>query len=312
MSSWEYEGLFDSILQSDNQAEDMLTSFWRTEPSAIRVGTMGYRTRTIKAGDRLEAEVYPIFGREKEKRLRKEKKNRTPDRVFRNNINRAKRRLVLLMYENFQVNDGIHLTLTYAGNNLPTYEQAKRDVKNFTRRVKRLREKRGLPELKYIGSIGHDSDQRIHIHCAMSGGISRDELEAIWGKGIANAMRIQDFGGGLQGLANYLYKQNEREKMKGNRANMKAWFCSRNLKQPKEHVSDSKMSRARVKAVAFDFQNEAKVVMERVYPGYVYDSCTVFYSDVTDGVYIRCTMRKYESEGEVCSNGRRSGRTGRH
>ena len=73
MAAWEYEGLFDSILQSDNQAEDMLSSFWTKEPSAIRVGTMGYRTRTIKAGDRLEAEVYPIFGREKEKRLRKEK-----------------------------------------------------------------------------------------------------------------------------------------------------------------------------------------------------------------------------------------------
>ena len=164
------------------------------------------------------------------------------------------------MYENFRVNEDIHLTLTYAGDSLPTYEQAKRDVKNFWRRVKRVREKRGLPEMKCIGAIGHDSGQRIHIHCAMTGGIGRDELEEIWGKGIANAMRMQDFGGGLQGLANYLYKQNEREKMKGNRVNMKAWFSTRNLKQPKEHVSDSKMSRARVKAIAYDFQNEAKAV----------------------------------------------------
>ena len=294
MAAWEYEGLFDSIMHSDNQTEDMLTNFWKTEPSAIRVGSMGYRTRTIKAGNRLEAEVYPIFGREKSGRLRAEKKNRTPDRVLKNNISRAKRRLVLLMYENFRVNNDIALTLTYAGNNLPSYEQAKRDVKNFWRRVKRVRDKRGLPEMKCIGAIGHDANQRIHIHCAMTGGISRDELEAIWGNGIANAMRLQDFGGGLQGMANYLYKQNEREKLKGNRVNMKSWFSTRNLKQPKEHVSDSKISKAKIKHIAYDFRNEAKEFLERTYPGYTYETCTVFYSDVVDGVYIRAVMRRRE------------------
>ena len=63
--AWEYEGLFDSIMESGNKGEDLLSDFWKNEPSAIRVGSMGYRTRTIKAGPRLEAEVYPIFGREK-------------------------------------------------------------------------------------------------------------------------------------------------------------------------------------------------------------------------------------------------------
>lgn len=299
MASWEYEGLFDSIMASDNQDDDLLSSFWRTEPSAIRVGSMGYRTMTIKAGTRLEADIYPVFGREKEKRLRAEKRHQTSERVFRNNINRAKRRLILLMEENFQVKKDIHLTLTYSGAT-PTYQQALRDKYNFMRRVKRLREKRGLPELKCLGSIGHDENQRIHIHMAMSGGISRDELEEIWGKGYANSMRIQDFGGGLSGLANYLYKQNEKEKLRGNRINMKSWFSTRNLDEPKVHSSDSKISKSRIKRIAYDFRNEAKDIMERIYPGYHYETCAVFYSDVVDGVYIRCVMRKNNKGGPVC------------
>ena len=131
--AWEYEGLFDSIMESGNQGEDLLSDFWKNEPSAIRVGSMGYRTRTIKAGSRLEAEVYPIFGRKKEKRLRAKKKNRTPDRVLKNNINRAKRRLILLMEENFRAEEDLHLTLTYASE--VDYQRAVRDLKNYFKRV---------------------------------------------------------------------------------------------------------------------------------------------------------------------------------
>lgn len=295
MATWEYEGLFDSIMVSDNQgehADDMLADFWRKEPSSIRVGSMGYRTRTIKAGNRLEAEVYPIFGREKEKRLRAAKKNRTPDRVFRNNINRAKRRLVLLLEENFKADEDVHVTLTYKGGT-PEYQEGVRDLKNFFKRVKRAREKAELDELKYLWACGHDSEQRIHFHVVMNGGLARDVLERIWKKGIANTYRLQEYGNGLQGIANYLYKQNERAKLRGERINYKTWAGSRNLKQPKEHESDSKISKARIKCIAFDFQNEAKAIMERTYPGYVYENCTVYYSDVTDGVYIRAVMRRY-------------------
>ena len=293
MATWEYEGLFDSIMAGDSQGDDLLSGFWKTEPSSIRVGSMGYRTRTIKAGARLEAEVYPVFGRETEKRLRKEKRNRTPERVFRNNISRAKRRLILLMEANFKAEEDLHITLTYDGET-PGYREAVKDLHNYFKRVKRLREKRGLEELKYIWSIGHDAGQRIHAHVVMNGGIDRAELEKLWRHGIANGNMLQVYGGGLAGLANYLYKQNEKEKLRGNRINFKAWAGSRNLKQPKEHVSDSKISKARIKRIAYDFKNEAKAIMERTYPGYVYDSCTVFYSDVVDGVYIRAVMRRIE------------------
>ena len=292
--AWEYEGLFDSIRGTDlAEAEDdgMLAAFWRKEDTAIRVGSMGYRTRTTKAGERLEAEVYPVFGKEKIGRLRAEKKNRTPERVQRQNVERAKRRLVLLMEANFSVWEDYALTLTYAGAQ-PDYAGCKKDVRNFLRKLARARERQGLSELKYIYAIGHDKDQRIHAHVIVNGGISEKEMIRMWGHGTANPYLLQSFGKGLQGMANYLYRQNEREKALGERANMKSWIPSRNLKKPLERVSDTKMSKARIRRIAYDFRNEAKEILEKTYPGYSYEGCTVYYSDVVDGVYIRCVMRK--------------------
>ena len=287
--AWEFEGLFDAI--PDTGAEDLLSAYWRTEPTATRIGAMGYRTRTIKAGTRLEAEVYPIFGRSMEQTARREKQNMTPERQSQLNTRRAKRRLILLMETNFRAEEDIHVTLTYAGAE-PEEKRCRKDVRNFLNRVKRLREKRALSELKYIYSIGHDRDQRIHVHCVMNGGVGRDELEKIWRKGYANTIRLQQQGKGLQGMANYLYRQNEKAKDAGERQGCHMWSGSRNLKKPKEHVSDTKMSNRKVKMIAQNFRAMAGEILARVYPGYRLEDGRVFYSDVVDGVYIRCVMRK--------------------
>ena len=289
--AWEFEGLFDEM--PDDGTEDLLTEYWRTEATATRIGSMGYRTRTIKAGTRLEAEVYPIFGRSMEQAARKEKQNLTAERQSQLNTRRAKRRLVLLMETNFRVDEDIHVTLTYAGEE-PEEKRVRKDMRNFLNRVKRLREKMGLSELKYIYAVGHDRDQRIHIHCVMNGGIGRDQLEKIWKKGYANTMRLQAQGKGLQGMANYLYRQNEKAKDAGERANYHMWSGSRNLKKPKVRTSDTKMSNRKVKMIAQNFRAMAKEILEKVYPGYTLEDGRVYYSDVVDGVYIRCVMRRQE------------------
>ena len=289
--SWEYEDLFDAL--AEEQAEDLAAAFWRSEPTAIRVGSMGYRTRTIKAGDRLEAEVYPIFGREKAARLREARRNITPERQQKQNIARAKRRLVLLIEANFRVESDYHLTLTYADPQ-PDLERVKKDIRNFFGKVKRLREKRGIGELKFLYTIGHDAGKRIHAHVIINGGIGREELEKIWGHGIANGSRLQEYGSGLQGIANYLYRQNEQERLRGNRRNLKSWSGSRNLVKPKQRTSDSKVSNRQVKRIAHGFGSVAKEIMERKYPGYALQDCKVYYSDVVDGVYIRCVMRRWK------------------
>ena len=291
---WSYEGMFDALV--DDRAEDLSYEWWRSEPTAIRVGSMGYRTRTIKAGERLEAEVYPIFGREKAARLRAARKNITPERQQKQNMARAKRRLVLLIEANFRAEEDYHLTLTYRDPQ-PDLERVKKDIRNFFGKVRRIREKRGLGEVKFLYTIGHDAGKRIHAHVIINGGISREELERIWGHGIANGSQLQEFGNGLQGIANYVYKQNERERLRGNRRNLKSWSGSRNLKKPKVRTSDSKVSNRQVKLIAHDFRNEAKGIMEKKYPGYTLQDCKVYYSDVVDGVYIRCVMRRWRDSG---------------
>lgn len=283
--AWEYEALFDvPVTQSQVTLMDWMDEGERRRLTNIRIGAMGYRTKTTVAGPRLEAEVFPVFGRSTEAALRRAKKtNVTPDRQARLNRERSIRHLVQLVDANFSEKD-IHLTLTY--QNAPTYERAKKDMRNFCLRVKRLREKRGLPELKYIYTIEGNEDgsrERIHIHCLMNGDMDREELEQIWAKGYANADRLKPDENGLEAIARYLVKQQK---------NKKKWCASRNLKQPKSRTSDSRCSRGQVKRIAFDIRNEAKAQMEKIYPGYQFVSCQVRYSDIVDGAYIRCVMRK--------------------
>ena len=288
--AWEYADLFDAEMEPVEPAEQV--SFWQDEPSSLFVGQMGYRRRTTKAGPRLEAEIYPVFGREERGRLRQAKRNQTPEKQRRLNEQRAKHQLTLLIDTNFGPKD-YHLTLTYAGEE-PDLARCRKDVRNFFDRVKRIREKRGLEELKYIYAIGHDSDARMHVHMIINGGIEPTELQQIWDKGRTRADLLQPNEYGLQGLANYLFKQNAGAKAAGQLPGKKTWVSSRNLKRPKTRKRDCRCSNARVRRVAADIQSEAKEAMEKLYPGYTFVECKVRHSDIVDGVYIRCVMRKWE------------------
>ena len=283
--SWEYEALFDvEPAKTTGTLMDWVDEGQKRKATAIRIGSMGYRTRTTVAGPRLEAEVYPIFGRNTEATLRRAKKtNVTPEKMQRLNRERSIRHLVQLADANFTAED-IHLTLTYQV--APTYERAQKDMRNFCLRLKRIREKRGLPALKYIYTIEGDDDgqkERIHIHMLTNGDMDREEIERIWAKGYANADRLQPNEYGLEGIARYLVKQQR---------NRRKWCASRNLKQPKSRTSDSRCSRGQVKRIAHDMMNEAKAELEKIYPGYVFVGCRVRYSDIVDGAYIRAVMRR--------------------
>ena len=130
---WRYEGLFEAELHPET--ED-LSRFWRTEPSMIPVGKMGYRRRTTIAGQRLECEIYPVFGREDERKVRAAKRNQTKEAQKRVNRRRAEQRIVQLADANFTEQD-IHLTLTYKHET--TLPACRKDVRNFLLRVKRCR-----------------------------------------------------------------------------------------------------------------------------------------------------------------------------
>ena len=283
---WEFEDLFNNRLTGDGG--------FLEEPSFIPVGKMGYRRRTTVSGPRIDAEVFPVFGRHQRGEARRAKSQITREAQQRANDERSRMRLIQLVEANFGAED-VAITLSYDGE-APDPARVDKDVRNFLNRVKRARTKRGLTELKYILAIGGDempaagySGRRPHVHMIMNGGIGRDELEAIWGKGFANADRLQPRGDGLGGIATYFTKQKQDRPEK---PGVRKWRGSRNLKQPVRRSRDARMPNSRVKRIAYDFRNEAKEVMELLYPGYVFQDCQVRYSDVIDGVYIRCVMRR--------------------
>jgi hypothetical protein len=264
------------------------------EPSFIPVGKMGYRRRTTVSGPRIDAEVFPVFGRNQRGELRRMKSQITREAQQRANDERSRRHLIQLVEGNFSERD-VSITLSYDGA-APDPERVDKDIRNFIARVKRARDRRGLGELKYIYAIGGDempsagySGKRPHVHMIMSGGIDRDELEKIWGKGYANADRLQPRDDGLGGIAVYFTRQKQDRPEK---PGARKWRGSRNLKQPVPRSRDARVTNSRVKRIAHDFRNEAKDIMEKLYPGYVLQECTVRYSDFVDGVYIRCVLRR--------------------
>ena len=289
--AWEFEDLFNNVRTDDGG--------FLQEPCFVPVGQMGYRRRTTVSGPRIDAEVFPVFGRGVKTMLRKAKHQITSQAQQKANDERSRIRLIQLVEANFTEAD-VAISLSYEGEP-PTPERVDKDVRNFLDRVKRRRVREGLPELKYIYAIGGDempaagySGKRPHVHVIMNGGISRDDLEKMGGKGPANCDRLQPRDAGLGGISVYFTKQKQdRAPKKG----VKKWRRSRNLQEPIRRSRDAKMPNARVRRIAYDFENEAKAVMEKLYPGYVFQQCQVRYSDLVPGVYIRCVLRKMRGGG---------------
>ena len=246
-----------------------------------------YRTKTIRAGEILECEIYPIWACNSEiRKARAEaKKSSAAQRAV--NDRNARRKLERKINANFGRGD-ISITLTYRGE-VPDIEQARRDIQNYIRRIKRYRQKMGLPELKYIYVIEYDPGdggrrkKRVHHHVIMSG-MDRDKAEELWGKGYANADRLQpDQDHGLAALANYIVKDPR---------GAKRWCCSRNLVEPVITTADHKMGKRKAERLARDVEAEAREIFGRAHKGYRLVECEVKRSSIVAGVYIRAKMHR--------------------
>ncbi|OHW62935.1 hypothetical protein EUAN_07190 [Andreesenia angusta] len=247
---------------------------------------MPYREKKIYSGDILEVEIYPIKTWER-KQSRAKKEKLTVPKQQRLNDKNARKHLVRLINANFSNRDmAVHLT--YDRENLPGSEkEARKDVANYLRRVKHYIAKEGLEELKYIAVVeykepeGKDKGVRIHHHIIMNGGIDRDKIEELWGKGRANADRLKADEYGYEGLARYISKD-----PKGN----KRWTQSRNLKQPKVKVNDFKYSKRKVEDISK--YPEDRGMFSALYPGYILNDCKVSVNEYTDGRYMYIRMRR--------------------
>ena len=253
------------------------------------------KTRTIRSGELTEVECYPVYIGSYQRQLRKCRP--TAEAVREINDRNARKKFQRMAECNFKAGEDYFLTLTYDGAAPEDKDQCDRDLRNYLSRVNRARKKLGLEKARAMGVIEVGEHGRLHQHLLIEGGLDRDKMEQLWRHGIANCSRIQQSKGGLAALKNYFTKCFDTKKAKRGKGRHR-YFYTRNLKKPKEHVSDCKISNRKVKTLARYFRNEAKEIMEKIYPGYVLENGEVRYSDIVDGVYIFCIMRKKEDEHE--------------
>lgn len=162
----EYEELF-----CVGELTEMEKRMYGGDPYRERVGGMHYCTKTEKAGDTLVLTVYPILGRSDRAKAEAARKAMSRERQNRYNRERARRRLGAA--HGRELREERPACDADLPGTPPEYEQARKDVRNYLRAVKRMREKAGLPEMKYIYVIeeegGDGEKRRIHVHLMMTG-----------------------------------------------------------------------------------------------------------------------------------------------
>lgn len=273
-SSKFYEILFD---KKSDPKENALDAVLRHKDVFL------YRVKTIKSGDILECEIYPIWKCQNDinRAKRKEKSRKAQEDL---NDKNTKKAIVRKVNANFTGND-ICNTMTYEGVP-PTEEQARRDIRNYIRRVRDWRRRNGLTgAFKYIYAIEFDDGKgktvRVHHHIIMSG-MDRDAAEALWGKGRANCRRLQPKKDGLEAIARYIAK---------GKKGKKRWSASTNLTPPKVTTADHKITKRQMERIAVDKEMKvAPAVFERFYGGYTFNTASVRFSDFVAGAYLYVQM----------------------
>lgn len=184
-----------------------------------------YREKRIISGQREEIFLYPEFSKQK-KGSRKKKWRKSSATQQRLNERNATRALTRLINCNFGTGDYM-VTLEYQDWNRPdNIEQVKADMRNYIRRLQYHYRKQGMV-MKYI-MVFEEGEFRgnLHVHLFLTGGVSRDKIEDLWGRGCANCKRLQpEHYEGLDKIAGYVSKQ-----PKGT----KRWIPSKNLDKPVE------------------------------------------------------------------------------
>lgn len=113
--------------------------------------------------------------------------------------------------------------------------------------------------------------------------MDRDKAEELWGKGMANANRMQANELGFEELANYLSKDPKGKKR---------WSQSKNIVIPLPKINDYKYSNKKLYELS---QNQGeREVFEKLYHRFIYTGHDVVFNDVDGGIYVYLKMRRLE------------------
>lgn len=281
-------------------------------------GVGGYRTKTVYAGDRLYISVYPLIGgnasREQRRRLEelsaeREKCARLRAKYQRYNNRRRIREFEQLVHENFRQGD-LHVCCTYSLQDYREYsalvfrtrEDAKREIRNYIRRVRHMLKRHGakLDEFRWIcvtvskagiQEAGRPFPDRHHHHLLMHGvpEALRGAVESLWELGYCNADRLRRLSDGFAAIAGYIARQESSSTYAGERS----FTTSRNIKRPRVTTCDSKISRRRVAMIAADVRMYGREIFGKLFPGYrLADEIRVEASQFVAGAYIYACLER--------------------
>ena len=245
-----------------------------------------YRTKTIKSGDVVECEVYPIWNSKASlSRAPKSKKSRPAQKNL--NDKNALKYVIRLVNANFTDKD-IWGTFTYETRKLPkTVEDADKSFGNFIRRLKYYADKHGFPPVKYVYWTEFESDEkkgkhRVHHHI-ITNFPDRDVAEKLWRNGArTQTRRLQADESGYEGAVRYCMKD-----PKGT----KKYKASKNLQKPIVTIADTKFTRRKVERIVRGEENSVDI-FEKLYPGYDMIHYEHKLSEYVTGAYLYVKMSR--------------------
>ncbi len=280
------------------------------------------REKLTKSGRLLEIDFYPVQADGRRVPSRAPKTKRSTAEQARYNRKKAIKNFVRIINENFDTGD-TYTHPTYCPENAPyTVEDAKRDIVNFFRRVRRKRlselsritrlleknpddperieQKRRLEEpFRYAYRIEEEiyktgakkGRSNFHFHLFMTGGLALSDVEELWPLGVRiNADRYQPERFGPEAAARYT--------VKGSDGKLKIGY-SKNLKRPREpRIRDGKISTRGVERLAIERVDD-KAFWEKRYKGYTFVRCFSRYNSYNGYWYVSVVMYKKQGQGEL-------------
>lgn len=256
-----------------------------------------YRAKTIKSGQVLECEVYPIWDtRASISRARKIRESR--DAQKRLNEKNAVKNLIRLVNTNFTDKD-IWGTFTYETAKLPKQvEDAQKEMAKFIRRLKYYAEKHNITEpLKYVYVTEFELNEekgkhRVHHHF-VTNFPDRDVMESLWRNGARKqTRRLQADDSGYEGMVRYIMKDPR---------GTKRYVTSKNLAKPTITIADYKFTRKKVNKIVQGDLSPYNVFEDMYNDKYKLVDVFSKTSEYVSGAYIYAKMIKRKNNGR-CKN----------
>lgn len=183
-----------------------------------------YLRKIIRSGDVLEIEEYYSNDSSLAKLSSSASDPVNPKKALYEYRSRVKK-LSRLINANFSSGD-LFVTLTFRKSVSTT--QAKRDLLNFIRSLKRRRARLRLPPLKYISVTELGVNSKNKHHHLLINNMPADDVISLWKHGKVLISRLSPYSD-YTGLAHYITKENKRK-------NENRWRRSHNLLVPQPQI----------------------------------------------------------------------------